>query len=83
MGRRRRKVIRIPKKKLPKVFLCPKCGQQSMRIEILDESAGGSGRKAVIQCGNVNCGYMKEMQVKPYFKEIDIYCQFIDEFYGA
>lgn len=80
MGRRRRKVIKLPKKKLPRVFLCPMCNQQSIRVEIVDE---GGERKAMIRCGNLNCGYVKEVTVKPYFKEVDAYCQLIDELYGV
>jgi transcription elongation factor Elf1 len=75
MGRRRKKVVRIPKKRLPKFFSCPKCGKETVRVEIFRENSC-----AVAGCSS--CGFQEEFQVKPAQSEVDVYCMLTDRVYG-
>jgi transcription elongation factor Elf1 len=76
MGRRRKKVVRIPKKHLPKLFSCPRCGKESIRVEIIRDQG-----HAIVACGS--CGLKDEFPVKPAQGEIDVYCMFTDKVYGG
>jgi len=76
MGRRRRKVVHIPKKRLPKFFSCPRCGKETVRVEIFrDES------HATVGCSS--CGLHEEFPIKPVQGEVDVYCKFTDSVYGS
>lgn len=74
MGRRRRRVIRPPRKTLPKFFLCPQCGRDSVKV-IMEKGAS----RAVVICGN--CDLKEEFPVRPIDMPVDIYCKFTDKFY--
>ena len=75
MGRRRRRVIKVVKKKLPTVFTCPVCGEEAIRVKLPE----GSG-PAIVQCGA--CGLKREFTATPSSQIVDIYCMFTDSFYG-
>jgi transcription elongation factor Elf1 len=76
MGRRRKKVVHIPKKKLPKFFSCPRCGKATVRVEIFRDEGG----RAVAQCSS--CGLKEEFTVKPAQGEVDVYCMLTDRVYA-
>jgi len=77
LGRRRKKVVHIPKKRLPKFFSCPKCGKETVRVEIIREEGGHS----IAQCSS--CGLKEDFTVKSAQSEVDVYCMLTDRVYGT
>jgi transcription elongation factor Elf1 len=77
LGRRRKKVVHIPKKRLPKFFSCPKCGKETVKVDISREEGG----HAVAQCSS--CGLKEEFPVKQAQGEVDVYCMLTDRVYGS
>lgn len=76
MGRRRRRVVRIVKKKLPTVFVCPRCGEEAVRVTIAKDTG-----KATVLCAL--CNLRNEFQAHPAAQPIDVYSYFTDVFYGV
>jgi transcription elongation factor Elf1 len=71
LGRRRRRVTKIVKRRLPKVFDCPNCGETSIRVNISKDIG-----QVVVQCGN--CNLKEKFEIPPSLEEIDAYCKLID-----
>ncbi|MEM2093993.1 MAG: hypothetical protein QXI32_01695 [Candidatus Bathyarchaeia archaeon] len=78
MGRRKRKTVKVYRKKLPSIFLCPKCGEQSVQI-FMDRK----NSRALVKCGNRDCELQDEVSIGRAEEAIDAYCKFSDRFYSS
>lgn len=74
MGRRRRKVVRIPKKHLPKIFYCPSCGKETVGVTM-------SHTRVKVHCSS--CGLQSEFNRGKVYQAIDYFNMFADEFYKS
>lgn len=79
MGRRRRKVLRVNKRTLPKVFSCPRCGVVAVRITTHQDETS-QDYITVVACGNSNCKLRQEFRFAVQKPDIDVYNTFVDEF---
>jgi len=75
VGRKRQKVVKVIKRKLPELFLCPKCGKNTVKVNIDPKH-----EIARVVCGD--CGLRGEFHTADRVEPIDIYCIFIDQFYN-
>ncbi len=64
------------KKKLPTVFICPKCGEEAVRVSIAKDTG-----KATVLCAL--CSLKDEFPAHPAAQMIDVYSYFTDRFYGV
>ena len=76
MGRRRKRVVKIPKKILPRIFLCPRCGTKAVNI-LFDRNK----EVAKVNCGE--CGLSDEIKCSHSMALVDVYCRFIDNFHAG
>lgn len=71
MGRRRRKVIRVVRRTLPKVYSCPRCGMITMKVFV-------KGTEARVVCGSCELNYSYALGVRK--EPIDVYNEFVDKY---
>ena len=71
LGKRRRRVFRVFKRTLPKIYSCPRCGVVSVRVSIKESTA-------LVACGS--CSLKQEYPMIGKKESIDIYNEFIDRF---
>jgi transcription elongation factor Elf1 len=76
LGRKRKKVVRYSRNRLPHQYLCPNCGKNSIMVIVREDQ-----EVARIFCSN--CSLKREIPVIGETAPIDAYCQFIDRFYGV
>ena len=78
MGRRKSKRrIRVrPRRTLPKVFQCPRCGSVSVGVSV-DRSRG------VVHVACSTCGLAADFEYREYLQPVDYYARFLDAYEGA
>ncbi|MHA1144475.1 MAG: hypothetical protein ACTSRW_07045 [Candidatus Helarchaeota archaeon] len=83
MGRRRRQKVQVrPRKRIPRIFDCPKCGKNSITIEVFKPPTLEGRGHAVITCGNPDCLLQRTVQVTFISDPVDAYGDFIDQYYS-
>jgi transcription elongation factor Elf1 len=71
MGRKRRKVVKVFKKTLPKILSCPVCGNISLVVDRVSDDI------AKIKCGTCKLSY--EYPAAKTKESIDVYNEFVDK----
>ncbi len=75
MGRRKskRRIRLRPRKRLPTVFQCPRCGVTAVSVEIRKKDGEVS-----VRCGSCGLGYVFEYE--DILQPVDYYSKFVDKY---
>ena len=76
MGRKRQKVVKITKRRLPSQYLCPNCGKNA--ISVILKRDVNIGRIICADC-NLKAQFQIPLEIEP----VDAYCLFVDKYYGV
>ena len=74
MGRRRKKAVKIVRRTLPELYLCPRCGKNTVKATISKKR-----ERAFVVCSS--CNLTASYPSTPQMGEVDAYCRFVDNFY--
>ena len=75
MGRRRKQVVKIIRRTLPELYLCPRCGKNTVKAGI-----NKATKTATVICSS--CSLRSSFAAKSNMVPVDAYCAFVDQFYG-
>ena len=75
MGRRRKRVVKIIRRTLPELYLCPRCGKNTVKASI-----NKSQTKATVICSS--CSLKSSFDATRNMVPVDAYCTFVDQFYA-
>jgi transcription elongation factor Elf1 len=76
MGRKRQRVVKIIRKRLPSQYLCPNCGKDAVTVIIRKDKKVGR-----IICAN--CTLKSQIPIPSNIEPVDAYCLFVDKYYGV
>ena len=74
MGRRRKQVVKTLRRSLPELYLCPRCGKNTVKASILTSEG-----KATVKCSS--CSLRTSLKATGNMGSVDAYCTFVDQYY--
>ncbi len=75
MGRRRKQVVKIVRRTLPELYLCPRCGKNTVKAGISKSTS-----KATVICSS--CNLRSSFDATRNMVPVDAYCVFVDQHYS-